>query len=116
MEKRLAITIGDCAGVGPEIILKAMPSYLDEVIVYGSFDVLSFYNEKHAYHYPLLKIDEPKDAIEKHLNIIDCADLKMIDFNIGALSPACGKAAYLYLENAVKDAMSHKVKAIVTCP
>ena len=35
MEKRLAITIGDCAGVGPEIILKAMPSYLDEVIVYG---------------------------------------------------------------------------------
>ena len=43
MEKRLAITIGDCAGVGPEIILKAMPSYLDEVIVYGSFDVLSFY-------------------------------------------------------------------------
>lgn len=116
MEKRLAITIGDCAGVGPEIILKAMPSYLDEVIVYGSFDVLSFYNEKHAYHYPLLKIDEPKDALEKHLNIIDCADLKMKDFNIGALSPACGKAAYLYLENAVKDAMSQKVKAIVTCP
>ena len=60
MEKRLAITIGDCAGVGPEIILKAMPSYLDEVIVYGSFDVLSFYNEKHAYHYPLLKINEQK--------------------------------------------------------
>ena len=25
-------------------------------------------------------------------------------------------SAYLYLENAVKDAMSHKVKAIVTCP
>ena len=56
MEK-IGITIGDIAGVGPEITLKAIKSYINECVVYGSFDILDYYNSKYSYNYKLNRID-----------------------------------------------------------
>ena len=116
MEKRLGISMGDPAGVGPEIILKIMDGYMNDVIIYGSYDVLDHYNKTFEYDYHIHKIRSAKEAIIDKVNIIDQTDLKYTDFQVGKVSPLCGKSAYLYLEKAIKDAMEKEIRAIVTCP
>ena len=46
--------MGDIAGVGPELILKVIKQY--PAIVYGSFDVLDYYNHKYSYNYKIKTI------------------------------------------------------------
>ena len=116
MKKRLGITMGDPAGIGPEIILKIMDVYLNDVIIYGSFDVLDHYSKEFGYGFLLNQINDPDEASDNRINIIDPNTLKYTDFITGNLSAACGKSAYLYLENAVKDALHQKIRAVVTCP
>ncbi|MBQ6125554.1 MAG: 4-hydroxythreonine-4-phosphate dehydrogenase PdxA [Erysipelotrichaceae bacterium] len=116
MKKRLGITMGDPAGIGPEIILKIMDVYQNDVIIYGSFDVLDHYSKEFGYGFLLNQINDPYEASENRINIIDPNTLKYTDFMTGNLSAACGKSAYLYLENAVKDALHQKIRAVVTCP
>lgn len=115
MEK-LAITLGDIAGVGPEIALKIMKDYMNQVIVYGSYDVLNYYNEKYNYGYKLNVIESPKQFLENTVNIIDPLPIKMNEFEIGKLSSECGKRAYLYIEKAVQDALNKLNTGLVTCP
>ena len=46
--KRLGITMGDPAGVGPEIIMKALgdgTEFGGKYVVYGAVDILKFYND-----------------------------------------------------------------------
>ena len=116
MEKRLGITMGDSAGVGPEIILKIMNGYMNDVIIYGSYDVLEHYSQKFSYSYELNKIRTPEEAVNEKVNVLDMTDLKYSDFEVGKVSPICGRNAFLYLEAAIKDAMEKKIRAIVTCP
>ena len=116
MEKRLGITMGDAAGIGGEIILKVMKEYMNDVIVYGSFDVLEHYNKLFGYGFPSIRIHDPEEALVGKMNVIDRGDLKFSDFEVGKVSPLCGRNAYLYLEAAIKDAMDKKIRAIVTCP
>lgn len=116
MEKRLGITMGDAAGVGPEIILMIMNEYMNDTVIYGSFDVLDHYNKAFGYSYQLNKIDTPSEAIKDKVNIIDKTNLRYTDFEVGKVSPLCGKSAYLYLEDSINDAMDRKIRAIVTCP
>ena len=115
MEK-LALTLGDIAGVGPEITLKVMKDYMNDIIVYGSYDVLDYYNNKYGYNYVLNNIGTPSEFKENCINIIDPLPIKMNEFKIGKLSNKCGQRAYLYIEKAVKDALNKEVLGLVTCP
>ena len=108
--------MGDAAGIGSEIILKIMEEYRDDVVVYGSYDVMDHYNEVFAYGYKLKRISDPEDAVMGMVNIIDKSGLKYGDFEVGKVSPICGRNAFLYLEAAIVDAMDKKIRAIVTCP
>lgn len=114
--ERLALTLGDVAGVGPEISLKVMNTYMNDVIIYGSYDVLDYYNNKYNYNYSLNIINKPNECKQNYINIIDPLPIKMNEFEIGKLSSECGKRAYLYIEQAVKDALNKEVLGLVTCP
>ncbi|MBQ4252074.1 MAG: 4-hydroxythreonine-4-phosphate dehydrogenase PdxA, partial [Erysipelotrichaceae bacterium] len=116
MAKRLGITMGDAAGIGPEIILKVLDKHLDEVIIYGSADVLSVYNDRFGYHYSLNLIAEAEEAQDSRINIIDPTGLKLAEFSVGQLSPLCGKSAFTFLQRACDDALDNRISAIVTCP
>ena len=46
--KYVGITMGDPAGVGPEIALKAIEEHSEfknSTIIYGSYDILKYYHE-----------------------------------------------------------------------
>ena len=105
-QPRLAITVGDPAGIGAEVILKAF-SRADfrqryDCIVIGEKSVLAFYAS-------LLKIDMPK------IKIIDIPVVKN-DFEVGKISAKCGEAAFQYIEKAINMAKKGEIDAVITCP
>lgn len=115
MEK-IGITLGDIAGVGPEIALKVIDKYINEAVLYGSFDIIDYYNNKYDYNFKLNKISNIDEFMDGCVNIIDPLPISLNDFEIGKLSKECGKRAYLYVEAAVKDALNGDIASIVTCP
>lgn len=119
MSNYLGITMGDPAGIGPEVALKVLQSYpefLNKSIIYGSMPVLKFYKDKFNYPIELCEIKSPKDFQEGKVNVINVINLSFDDFKIGEVSPIAGDAAYKYVERAISDAMKKEIGAVVTTP
>ncbi len=114
--ERLALSMGDAAGISGEIILKAAHRCLDDVVVYGSYDILDHYNERFGHSFRLNRISDPSRAEEGMLHIIDVGGLKYRDIDPGKVSALCGKHAYLFLERAIRDTLDKKTSAVVSCP
>ena len=118
----IAIPIGDCAGVGPEITVKALVSDVvkesADCIVIGSRKVLE---KAIALTGVELKINVVKDPEEGEykgeiLNLIDMDNIDMDAFQYGVVSAMCGKAAYDYIAKSIELAMDGKADAVATTP
>ena len=103
---RLAVTVGDPAGIGPEIVLKALasPRRPDaEWIVYGSRLAL----EERARLLDLATPGSPGVAFE---------DTGGGPFTLGAVSPEAGRSAAESVLRAARDALARRVAGVVTAP
>lgn len=118
----IAITLGDPAGVGPEIVVKALKnkSIYDvcKPIVVGDKGVLTKALDITNIS---LKLNAVSSANEGSytLGTIDFIDLNNIDITaleFGKVQAQCGQAAFDYLSYAIKLAMDKKVTAIATTP
>ena len=118
--KYLGITMGDPAGIGPEISLKVLEKnkeYRECYIIYGSISILEYYKEK-------LKLKDIKFNIIKntkefkkdYINVIQVFDIDMKDITIGKVSGLCGEAAYKYIERAIQDALQGDIAVVITAP
>lgn len=118
--KYLGITMGDPAGIGPEISLKVLEKnkeYRECSIIYGSISILEYYKEK-------LKLKDIKFNIIKntkefkkdYINVIQVFDIDMKDITIGKVSGLCGEAAYKYIERAIQDALQGDIAVVITAP
>ena len=135
----LGLTMGDPAGIGPEICLRALrePAVLAECIpvLFGDADVLkrvasssSSSSSKKNHTSSTRTRDEDElcrvvslDAWKKlgTVNeplIVDCAAIDADSIEPGKVSAACGKAGYLYIEQAIRAAMSGQISGVVTAP
>lgn len=115
----IGITMGDPAGVGPEIIMKALALkdvYEHQYVVYGAVDILEHYNDMLGLGCRIVEIQDPEEYEEGAVNVIDSCGLEMREYEIGQLSAKCGDAAYKYIERSIKDAMNGKITAVVTAP
>lgn len=108
----LAITIGDPAGIGPEITVKALNHQeIREKAFYKVYGSLCLLQEACTLcHIPLSLLESP------HIQIVDVPALSPGDFVKGKVNGDCGKAAYNYIEAAVKDTLIGKADAVVTAP
>jgi 4-hydroxythreonine-4-phosphate dehydrogenase len=117
----VAITMGDPAGVGPEIIAKAMADASVQararVFVIGDLRRLRLAMEIVHSTLDVRSITSPAEA-EFEVGTIDCLDVPSVspDLPWGRLSPEAGHAAYLYLEKAVELATAGDIDAICTAP
>jgi len=103
--KKIAITIGDPAGIGPEIIIKALNSLPDssKYLLIGNKALFVETSEN-------INIKIP-DNIE----IIDIpCDISKI--NTGMVGIESGRLSFLALEKACKLANNKEIRAIVTAP
>jgi 4-phospho-D-threonate 3-dehydrogenase / 4-phospho-D-erythronate 3-dehydrogenase len=117
----IAITMGDAAGVGPEIIMKAMASVdvhaLCNPLVIGDAERLRVAGELVGSRLRIETLDDPAEAAYCHGNV-ECIDLNLIpaDLPFGKMSAIAGEAAYRYLERAVRIVEAGQAQAICTAP
>lgn len=123
MKPVIALTIGDPAGIGPEITLKAMlrkdVTDVADCIAVGSGKVLeraagfcglgSLRFEEAAFH-------RESPAGPGVIPLIDMDNADMGCFEMGRISGVCGRAAYEYIERAIALAKRGDVSAVVTAP
>lgn len=119
----IAIPMGDAAGIGPEIILKALAEpeipASARCLVIGSGRVL-----EQAMTYSgmpklaLNRISTPQDGDYRPgmLNLIDLDNISMNAFRVGEISAMCGRAAYESIAKAIALAMTRQVDAVSTPP
>jgi 4-hydroxythreonine-4-phosphate dehydrogenase len=104
---RLAITVGDPAGIGPEIVLKALaspePPAADH-IVFGPMSVLL--ERAQRFHLPT-----PQDSGAR---VVDVPVEEVI--TPGVISAPAGKAAAESVLRAIREVQGGRIDAIVTAP
>jgi 4-hydroxythreonine-4-phosphate dehydrogenase len=124
MEKKrpiLAITVGDPAGVGPEIVIKALndPSMYQTArpLVYADGCVLAAAVKAAGGSAALREVAVPGDAMCEPgtIDYIDVGALKKT-VPYGRISAEGGSAAFAYLDRAIAAALSGDVDALVTAP
>ena len=117
----IAITMGDAAGIGPEIIMKALASAdvhaMCNPLVIGDGERLRRAGELVGSKLRIESLDDPKEAAFLHGNV-ECIDLGNIpaELPFGKTSAIAGEAAYRYIERAVRIVESGGAQAICTAP
>jgi len=118
----IAITMGDAAGIGPEIIVKALLSEqiysICRPLVIGEGVIIQ---EAIKLTNKALKLCPVQTAVEVdgQFGTIDLFDLHNLDRKEvvkGQVCEACGRAAMEYIAKAARLALEGKVKALVTAP
>ncbi len=117
----IAITMGDPAGIGPEVIMKALAH--DEVhaicqpLVIGDAARLRQAGRIVGSDLAVEALDSAADA---HFSsrAVQCVDLKLVppDLPFGRVSAIAGEAAYRYIEKAVEVTKAGLADAICTAP
>jgi 4-hydroxythreonine-4-phosphate dehydrogenase len=124
---RIALTMGDPAGVGPELCLRALAEAasgsLREVcvpVVFGDAGVLRRCAAQ-------LGLAPPERVVAKEdwssacreiaqPTVLDFHSLRDDDFTIGQVNAATGAASYAYIQAAIDAALAGEVAAVTTGP
>ncbi|MBP1934365.1 4-hydroxythreonine-4-phosphate dehydrogenase PdxA [Ammoniphilus resinae] len=121
MKPVIGITMGDAAGVGPEIIVKAL---LDKNVyeqshplVIGDAKILERARKIVGADVEIHPIQNVSDA-KFSCGTIDCMDLDLlpVDLPFGEVSSAAGDAAFRFIEKSVELAQKGDIQAICTAP
>jgi 4-hydroxythreonine-4-phosphate dehydrogenase len=118
----VGVTMGDPAGIGPEICVKALTTpevqMVANCVVIGDRKAvrqgLKVAKIPNIEINPIKKVSEAKFA----RGTIDVLDLKNVSprLKIGQVSKAAGKAAFEYIDKAIRLALDGKIDAITTAP
>jgi 4-hydroxythreonine-4-phosphate dehydrogenase len=117
----VGITMGDPAGVGPEVIVKALArpdAYaFCRPLVVGDTKQLARADRLLGLKQRCVAVRSPADA-KFARGTIECIDAGAVpeDIAYGKVSTAAGEAAYRYIERAVKLALEHEIDAVCTGP
>ncbi len=118
----LAITMGDPAGAGPEIVVKALSTpevssvcrglvIGDAGVMRAAAEIVGIPMEIHA----VTSTEQVREG-EHVLNVFDLEDVDVTTLVRGRVSPSAGKAAYEAIEKGTQLTLQHKTDAIVTAP
>lgn len=118
---RLAVTMGDPAGIGAEVIVKAFHAKPQRsnvmAFVVGSPGCLKLAMQDTGLTIPLVQRQSLADLQGgAALEVIDPVDFAMQDHVYGKVSAAAGRAAVGYFEYAVELALQGEIHGVVTCP
>ncbi|GHH86084.1 4-hydroxythreonine-4-phosphate dehydrogenase [Streptomyces sulfonofaciens] len=120
-EPVIAITMGDAAGVGPEVIVKALAGAAASLpfrpLVVGDAARLAKAVEVSGVELGIDPVDSVAEAAWRP-GRVDCLDIGGIpaDLPFGRLSAVAGEGAYRYVAAATRLASERQVDAICTAP
>ena len=118
----ILIPMGDPAGIGPEIVVKALVSEnvknQANCVVIGDKSVL----EKNAEicgisaSFNVISSMDEADFSSDVINLIDLQNAPLGSFEPGKVSGVCGKAAFEYIKKSIELALEKKADAVCTPP
>ncbi|MBP2637442.1 MAG: pdxA2 2 [Firmicutes bacterium] len=117
----LAITMGDAAGCGPEIIVKALADKqiyrICRPLVFGDAGRMALVAEIVKSPLNIRTTADAQNGLYEY-GTIDVHDFANVptDLPFGQVDGRAGHAAYMYIEAAIQQAMDKKVAAVVTAP
>jgi len=119
---RIAITLGDPSGIGPEVIIKAIndlyPDKKGLPIIIGDYKTLkkTSYDSKIDFNFEIIEKLENFDNKTNSIKVLDNQKYSNVDFPVGKNSIDAGKASHEWVEIATDLALSKEVDAICTAP
>lgn len=124
LDKRplIAITMGDPAGIGPEVVLKALADEemraLCRPLVVGDLRVLEVAMDFSGVDLPLRAVSDISEAhfTPPTVEVLDLGNCDPTQVALGRISPLTGRAAVEAVERATELALAEEVSAIVTAP
>lgn len=117
----IGITVGDPAGIGPEIVVKALANRMSydacRPVVYGDRVVLEQALDQPGAGLQLNEVTEPR-AGSFSLGTIDFVDVGALrdPVEMGAVSSDGGRAGFDYLIAAIDAALEERVDGLATAP
>lgn len=119
MPLKIAISMGDPNGIGPEIILKSLAKSQDRstcYIIYGRFDLIQETAKLLDNPPRLQSIEHPDEATAGIANIINCVDPSLGSSAPGQITATGGKAAMQAVEAGIDACLTQQTNALVTAP
>ena len=117
----VGVTLGDPAGIGPEVLVKSLGAFdrrVARLVLYGvgwSLDLGADFAAKstqYRRYEDVGDIDWDADAWP----LIDLPIARPDDFEMGRVSAICGEVAVRAVETAARDALAGRISAMMTCP
>ena len=123
MEKPIiAVTMGDPAGIGPEIVAKSIADKatydVAGCIVIGDKKVMEKAIRIVGADLKVNVVDSPADGDYSYgvLNMIDLDNIDMSRFEYGKINAMCGQAAFDYIKKSIEITMDKQADAVATTP
>jgi 4-phospho-D-threonate 3-dehydrogenase / 4-phospho-D-erythronate 3-dehydrogenase len=121
---RIALTMGDPAGVGPELALRALaePGVVAQCvpIIFGDASVLRQCAAQVGLPMPGLVLgpETSLDAVREVASpaVLDMGVMDCESFEPGRVSAVTGDASFRYIQRAIDAALAGSVAAVTTCP
>jgi 4-phospho-D-threonate 3-dehydrogenase / 4-phospho-D-erythronate 3-dehydrogenase len=128
----LGLTMGDPAGIGPELCLRALrdPGVLRRCVpvLFGDAGVIGRvgsavaksggrFRARSGNHCRTVSVKEwEKLGRTREPLLVDCAAIHAKQVKPGRISPACGRAGFVYIQTAIRSAMAKQIDGVVTAP
>jgi 4-hydroxythreonine-4-phosphate dehydrogenase len=117
---RLLITLGDVAGVGPEIVARAWPELVAicTPVVAGDVEWMKRGLAQAGRTASVAAVASPVQANPQAdlIPVVQATDQNLPQVVPGKVGPEAGRAAYDFLCNAIDWTLAGKADGIVTCP
>jgi 4-hydroxythreonine-4-phosphate dehydrogenase len=119
---QIAITMGDPAGIGPEVALRAAcnAAVLSQCrpIIFGDAQILRRVADKLQLPMPAVVAHEAKQwtTISGQAVVVDLQAMDATQVTPGQVGRATGAASYAYITAAIEAAMNRRVDAVATGP
>lgn len=115
----LGITMGDAAGIGPEIIVRCFAQGLPApAVVYGDAGTMRRAAALLGRNIEIIEIAGPGHArcAPGTIEVVACSPALPASLAPGKVDADAGRGAYDYLCTAIDDAMAGSIRGIVTAP
>ncbi len=119
IQNAIAITLGDPAGIGPEVVVKTLllhPHPAHPWLLIGNLWSLEMAATMLNVALPSIHMISDLADVQEGLNMLDLAQARPQNFALGQVQAACGEAAVAAVEYAAKACMAGQVAAMVTAP
>lgn len=117
---RIAITLGDLNGIGPEVVIKALADNrilsIVTPVIYGSARVISHYKKQlNIDEFNYTQVKNKGQFAHRSVNVVNCWD-DTIEITPGKPTQEGGKAALTALKTACEELKEGHLDALVTAP